>query len=416
MTALVGFCISLYSIASVDKKRQEHSYYPLYNFLIFGVTGAFLAGDMFNMYVWFEIMLISSFVLLALGGTKKQLEGAIKYVTLNLISSGVFLAGVAILYSLTGSLNMADIAAKLGHFPQKGLVTVAAMFFLIAFGIKAAVFPLFFWLPASYHTPPISIAAVFSGLLTKVGVYALIRVFTLIFVLDISYTHTIIMIVSALTMVIGVLGTAVQFDFRRILSFHIISQIGYLIMGLAIFTPLAIAGSIFFIMHIILVKTVLFLVSGIVHHLKGSFNLKKLGGIYRDYPWLSFLFLLPALSLAGIPPLSGFWAKIVLAKAAIDADLMWLVLTALGVSLLTLFSMSKIWNQVFWTNDPKETDGEEQMAAGPGPLWLMLVPVVFLVVCILLIGFYTGPFFNIAYEAAHQLLNREEYIDAVLKR
>ncbi|MBZ0307867.1 MAG: Na+/H+ antiporter subunit D, partial [Anaerolineae bacterium] len=169
MTGLIGLMTALYSVVSMDEARERFGYYPLLNVLIMGVCGAFLTGDVFNLYVWFEVMLIASFVLLALGGERAQLEGAIKYVTLNLMSSAIFLMAAGILYSVTGTLNMADLHIVLGDVNEPGLVTVLAIMFMIAFGIKAAVFPLFFWLPASYHTPPVAITTVFSGLLTKVG-------------------------------------------------------------------------------------------------------------------------------------------------------------------------------------------------------------------------------------------------------
>lgn len=414
ITSVIGLTTAIYSIPSIDIKRKSYGFFPLFNLLIFGVTGSFVAGDIFNLYVWFEIMLISSFVLLVLGGKKSQLEGAIKYVTLNFLSSGIFLAGVGIIYSLTGTLNMADLAVKVQLVEDKGMITLASMFFLVSFGIKAAIFPLFFWLPAAYHTPPVTIAAVFSGLLTKVGVYALLRVFTLIFILDVGYTHTLIMALSALTMVIGVLGAATQFDFRRILSFHIVSQIGYMIMGLAIFTPLAIAGTVFYLIHHIIVKTNLFFVAGLVHHLKGSFKLKYLGGVYRDHPWLAFLFLIPALSLAGLPPFSGFWAKFILIKAGIEANLIWLSIVALAVGLLTLFSMSKIWNEVFWTNEPEKENDPENFTPNNGPFWMMVLPVVVLASMTLIIGFFAAPFYDIAVETADQLMNRDIYIHSIL--
>src|SRR5690606_34292811 len=197
-----------------------------------------------------------------------------------------------------GTLNMADLSQKLADTEHPGTVTVLAMLFLVAFGIKSAIFPLFFWLPASYHTPPVAVSAVFAGLLTKVGVYALIRVFTLLFVHDVQFTHTLILILSGLTMLTGVLGAASQNEFRRILSFHIISQIGYMTMGLGLAglasTPTAaiaaLAGSVFYIAHHIMVKTNLFLVSGVTHYLQGSFQLHRLGGMYRSYPLLSVLF------------------------------------------------------------------------------------------------------------------------------
>jgi multicomponent Na+:H+ antiporter subunit D len=415
VSTLLGLAVAFYSIPAVDVHRESFGYYPFFNFLLFGVGGAFVAGDIFNLYVWFEIMLISSFVLLALGGEKRQLEGAIIYVTLNFFSSAIFLAGVAMLYSLTGTLNFADLAVKLKDVSDVGMVSVVALFFLVSFGIKAAIFPLFFWLPASYHTPPIAVAAIFSGLLTKVGVYALMRVFTLIFVLDIRFTHDLLLVIAALTMVVGVLGAASHYDFRRILSFHIVSQIGYMIMGLALYTPLALMGTVFYLMHHMIVKTNLFLISGVVHYLKGSYKLKYIGGVYRDHPWLAFLFLVPALSLAGLPPFSGFWAKFILIKAAIDEGAFWLVGVALGVSLLTLYSMTKIWNEVFWANEPEILNDPEPHVRGPGPLWMLVAPVVLLVICTLAIGLHPAPLLHLAEAAANQLLDREQMINAVLQ-
>ena len=187
--------------------------------LLAGVAGSFLTGDIFNLYVWFEVMLIASFALLILGGERAQMEGAVKYVTLNLLSSAIFLSAIGLLYGITGTLNMADIAVKLGAAENTGMVDVIAVMFMVAFGIKAAAFPLFFWLPASYHTGPVAVSALFAGLLTKVGVYALFRVFTLIFNQNVDFTHELLLWMAALTMLTGVLGAAAQFEFRRILSF-----------------------------------------------------------------------------------------------------------------------------------------------------------------------------------------------------
>ncbi len=246
VAGVVGVVVVLFSFGSIDEGRAAHSYYPLVLILLMGAAGAFLTGDIFNLYVWFEVMLIASFVLMALGGERAQLEGAIKYFALNLLESAFFLAAVGILYGLTGTLNMANLAATVGSVEQQGMVQVVAVLFLIAFGIKAAVFPLFFWLPASYHTPPVAVTTLFSGLMTKVGVYAIVRVFTLIFVQDTAYTHTIILVIAALTMVTGVLGAVAQYDFRRLLSFHIISQIGYLLLGLGLFTVAGLTGTVYF--------------------------------------------------------------------------------------------------------------------------------------------------------------------------
>jgi multicomponent Na+:H+ antiporter subunit D len=356
-------------------------------------------------------LLIASFVLLALGGERAQLEGALKYVTLNLISSAIFLAAVGILYGLVGTLNMADLHIQLNASPHAGLVKTLAILFMIAFGIKAAIFPLFFWLPSSYHTPPVAVSAIFAGLLTKVGVYTLIRVFTLLFVQDVAYTHTLLLILSGLTMLTGVLGAASQNEFRRILSFHIISQIGYMVMGLALFTPLALAGSIFYITHHIVVKTNLFLVSGVVHRLRGTYQLKELGGIYRLYPLLGLLFLIPAFSLAGVPPLSGFWAKFILIRAGLENEQYLIVATALVVGLLTLFSMTKIWAEVFWKAAPESEP--DRLNPPLARLPLLILPVVALAAITVVIGLFSEPFFVLASRAAEQLLDPTDYIEAV---
>ncbi|MBI2871354.1 MAG: Na+/H+ antiporter subunit D [Candidatus Omnitrophica bacterium] len=414
VSAVIGFAVMLYSLAHMDSGRESHGYYPLFNFLMMGVCGSFMTGDLFNMYVWFEVLLTSSFVLIALGGERAQVEGAIKYVTLNLISSALFLAGVGILYGLAGTLNMADLAVKIPQLGKTHLVTACALVFLVAFGIKAAVFPLFFWLPASYHTPPVAVSAIFAGLLTKVGVYALIRVFTLIFVGETSFTHSLILVVSALTMVTGVLGAVAQNEFRRILSFHIISQIGYMIMGLGLYTVAGLAGSIFYIVHHIIVKTNLFLVSGAVERCGGSFELKKLGGIYLKFPLLAALFLIPALSLAGMPPLSGFFAKLSLIQEGLVLKEYLVSGVALVVGFLTLFSMMKIWHEVFWKDAPVGaaplTARRQESLAG------LLFPVALLALLTVYLGVGAEGLFWLSQRAAQQLMHPSEYLAAVLKR
>ncbi len=417
ITAVIGLTTALFSIGSIDESRERYLYYPLLQFLLMGINGAFLTGDIFNLYVWFEVMLISSFVLLSLGGRRAQLEGAIKYVTLNLLSSAIFLAAVGILYGLAGTLNMADVSRKIPFIENQELVNVVAVLFLIAFGVKAAIFPLFFWLPASYHTPPAAVSAIFAGLLTKVGVYAIIRFFTTVFIYNSDFIKDILLVSAALTMLTGVLGAAAQNNFRKILSFHIISQIGYMILGVALFSPLAIAGAIFYIIHHIIVKTNLFFISGYVKKLKGSYNLKELGGVYKFYPMLGLLFLIPALSLAGIPPLSGFWAKFVLIKAGLELKEFLVVGIALLVGLLTLFSMTKIWNEVFWKDDPQNSENVTDItykSLTSGKKFMMILPIIILAFITIVIGFYAEPFFNIANESAMQLLDSSNYINSVL--
>ena len=415
ISGLMAFSTSIYSFGSIDAEREKFGFYTLLSTLFVGINGSFLTGDLFNLYVWFEVMLMSSFVLIALGGTKAQLEGAVKYVTLNLISSLFFLVAVGILYGIVGTLNMADLAVKIKTHQDPWLITTVALMFIIAFGIKSAMFPLFFWLPASYHTPPAVISAVFAGMLTKVGVYAMIRVFTLIFTNNPEVTNGVLIVLAGATMLVGVLGAAAQNDIRRILSFHIVSQIGYMIMGLALASPLAIAGAVFYIIHHIIVKTNLFLIGGIVNEIKGTFALNKLGGIYKAYPLLGLLFLIPALSLAGIPPLSGFWAKFSLVKAGFEAEAWFITGLSLFVSILTLFSMIKIWNEVFWKDLPEDVENIDKFSGfSTAKKRFLFIPVIILAVCTLIIGFFTAPFFDAAAGSASELVNNADYIKSVL--
>ena len=415
-SGLIGFTVTLYSIGFVDKNRQKYHFYLLFNALLLGVNGAFITGDVFNLYVWYEMMLIASFVLITLGGERKQLDGAIKYITINLVASMIFLAAAGLLYGKTGTLNMADLANKLSNGTEAAVVNSSAILFFIAFAIKAAVFPFFFWLPASYHTPPVAITALFAGLLTKVGIYSMIRFFTLFFITDIGYWKTLFLVLGSLTMVIGVITAASQFDIRRILSFHIISQIGYMLVGLGFFTPLGIAGAIYYMGHNIVAKTNAFLSAGIVYKIKGSYQLKEIGGLYKSHPFLAILFIVPAFALAGVPPLSGFFGKFVLIKAGFESGNFLVAFIALLVGLITLFSMIKIWNEAFWKNQPEgtETTAPEAATVRPGARFLLIFPSVILACMSILMGVLIGFFFNFAMIAAEQLLNPSGYIEAVL--
>lgn len=417
ISAFMGLMIAIYSLYDIDRERERFGYYPLLHILLMGVNGSFLTGDIFNLYVWFEVMLIASFILLALGNSKNQLQGALKYVFINLFSSLIFLFGVALLYGMTGTLNLADLAQRIPEIENTGLVTTVSMIFMVSFGIKAAIFPLFFWLPASYHTPPVAISAIFGGLLTKVGVYALIRVFTLLFTHDIGYTHTILLWVAGFTMVTGVLGAASHFEFRKILSFHIVSQIGYMIMGLAFNTTLGIMGAIFYVLHNILAKTNLFLISGIAQRLMGTFELKRMGGLYKHYPFLAVLFLISAFALAGFPPLSGFWAKLSLVKAGLSLEAYFITGVAILVGLLTLFSMTKIWMSAFWGVVPEEGVPEhfgKMPLFGAGKLYIMVIPVIVVAAVIVIVGLNAQPLLETCLIATEQLKNPNIYIEAVL--
>jgi len=433
LTGVIAVCIVLYSMGAMDRQRESFGYHPLVHAVLAACSGAFLTGDIFNMYVWFEVMLLASFVLLTLGGERGQLEAAIKYVTLNLLSSGMFLAAIGLLYGMTGTLNMAHLSIVLDRAENPGAITAVSMLFLVAFGIKAAVFPLFFWLPASYHTPPVAITALFAGLLTKVGVYSIIRTFTLLFDQQMDVTATIIMWISGLTMITGVLGAACQFEIRRILAFHSVSQIGYMLMGLGVAlyalakaqpdsvaaretAAIALAGSAMFLLHHGIVKGNLFLISGLVQRFTGTTELKDLGGLIKTHPWTGVLFMMSALSLAGIPISTGFWGKFVLIKGGLSAGAFALVAASLATGILTLYSMTKIWAEAFW-KEPPETMPAPPALHHPGErarIALMVVPIAALALATVLLGVFINPLYDAALRAGEQLLDAEGYQRSVL--
>jgi len=432
ISALVGFLVVIYSIPMMDESRVNFGFYGFVHLLFFGINGAFLTTDLFNLFVWFEVTLISSFVLMALGSERAQMEGAVKYVIINLFASAMFLSALGILYGKTGTLNMADLALKIGEsgYMEKELLTLTGMLFLVAFGIKSGLFPLFFWLPASYHTPPIPVTALFSALLTKMGMYSLIRVYTIVFDVTEPFTNHLLLVVAALTMLTGVLGAVAQYDTRRLLSFHIISQIGYAVMGLALATTLGIAGAIYFLLHNILAKTNLFLVAGVGERLRGSYWLKHIGGLYRTAPWLAVFFMISAFSLAGFPPLSGFFGKYALIKAGLEEAvqgksylLFIVVFTALGVGILTLFSMTKIFAEAFWKKQPDAEEAHLPPDGMPEPPGLptssvgkacLYVPIAMMALGTIMLGVLAEPALQICLRAAEELLNKDAYIQAVL--
>ena len=408
IAAITGLACLAYATAEISEQDRRAFFHPLSQVLLAGVCGAFVTGDLFNLYVWFEVLLIASFGLLVIGGSKAQTDGAVKYVALNLVATSLFLLATGLIYGLTGTLNMADLALAVPRVENVGVLNAAAMMLLAAFGMKAAVFPLFFWLPAAYHTPLVSVSAVFAGLLTKVGVYALIRVVTLIFTHDPAWTNTLLLWTAGLTMLTGVLGAAAQNEWRRILSFHIISQIGYMVMGLAIGTRLAIVGAVFYLVHHIVVKANLFLIAGVAQQLSGSMELKRSGGLYVAAPWLAILFFIPAFSLAGFPPLSGFWAKYIVIKAALDERGFWIAAAALVTGLLTIYSMTKIWGEAFWKPHP---GGAVPATEAPRA---MVAPIAALAACTVVIGLFAQPFLAVAERAAAELTEPARYIRAVL--
>lgn len=411
VTAFVAVAVAVYAVAGLDEARQRLGFHPLFHLLLLGVNGAFVTGDIFNLYVWFEVLLIASFVLLVLGNERAQLDGAVKYVGINLVSSVTFLAAVGLLYGHTGTLNMADAAGRLVELRGSGVEATLATLFIIAFGIKAALFPLFFWLPAAYHTPPAPVAAVFAGLLTKVGIYSLLRVFTLLFPDPTGYTQLVLLVLAAGTMVVGVAGALVQRNVQRLLAFLVISAMGYILMGLGFFTTLGLVGAVFYILQDVPVKTTLFLIGGMMERETGTNRLGEMGGLYQYRPLLSLAFVVPAFSLAGFPPFPGFWGKLTLVQAGLEAEQFTIVAVALIVGLLTLLVVAQVWSRAFW----RQAEQEDLRADGSaGQRVALNGSIAVLALALFAIGCYAQPLYGLAEQAATSLVDSQVYIEAVL--
>ena len=406
VAALMLLGVLVYAIGQQGVDRTHIGFHPVYLVMSAGISGAFLTGDLFNLFVSFEVMLSASYVLLTLGGRREQVRSGMTYVVISLFASALFLTAVALVYASTGTVNLADLATRLDTIPW-AVRQALVLLLLVAFGIKAAIFPLFFWLPDSYPTAPTAVTAVFAGLLTKVGIYAIIRTQTLLLP-DGQRPEVLLLVLAGATMLVGVLGAIAQNDIKRILSFHIVSQVGYMVMGLAFFTVAGLAGAILYMVHHIVVKTNLFLTAGLVEHRAGTGHLDRLSGLARSAPVLAVLFLAPALSLAGIPPLSGFVAKLALLDAGIDASSYAVVVISLLVSLLTLFSMTKIWSGAFWGEPDPDLSAPGSLPA------LMVAPTAALAVVSVAIAVLAGPLYDLCARAAADLLHAQGYLDAVL--
>ncbi|MCW1936374.1 proton-conducting transporter membrane subunit [Pseudomonas sp. MDMC_285] len=405
ISALVALVTLLYGVAKDNDSKIGRDFHLFIQGLLTGICGAFITADIFNLYVWFEVLLIASFALMALGGGSRRLAGSMTYVALNLFATLIFLLSAGLVYGASGTLNMGELAVIMRSGEAPPGVTPALLLMLLSFAIKAALFPVFGWLPATYHVALTAVSAMFAGLLTKVGVYALIRLVTLLWP-EHGLPHQLLLWVACATMLVGVLGAAAQTEVRRILSFHIVSQVGYMILGLALATPLALAGAVFYLIHHIVVKANLFFIGGLAARICGSERLADMGGLYKRMPWLALLFAIPALSLAGIPPLSGFWAKFLLVKASLDAAAWWASGIALLTGVFTLLSMNKIWNEAFLKPHPR---GEEalQTVTGIRAAWLGMSALALLTV---FIGLGAGPLIDYAVAAAAQLADPQAYL------
>ncbi len=408
--------VQIYSFWTVTEAQQKYFFYPLMQMMLLGVNWAFITGDIFNLFVAYEVMLIGSYGLMMAGADKAQVRQALKYVAINCIGSTLFVVGCGVIYATVGTLNMADLAVRTSVLTgqRAGLVTAGSMLLLVVFALKAAAFPLIYWLPDSYPVVPPGINGYFAGLLTKVGVYSLLRVFVMCFRQEgHEFANNVLLFLSGLTMLLGVLGAMCRWDIRRILSWHIISQVGYMVMGIGLagsvdprVVQMAVAGTIFYVVHHIVVKSCLFLVGGIAERVSGSQDLKQMGGVLELSPGAAGLFLVAALSLAGMPPFSGFLSKFVLAQAGLTGGNYLVVAISILTGFLTLYSMSKIWSYAFWRDRCRGDAGAGYRG--------MMAPTAVLVAFTIIMGIWAQPFLGIASRAADTLMRPAEYIQAVM--
>ena len=411
ISAAVMLAVLVYSLAQGTEYGDEDTpvaiFHPTYLVLAAGVANAFLSGDLFNLYVGFEILLAASYVLITLGGTGERIRSGTIYVVVSLVSSLVFLTAIALVYAATGTVNMAQLAQRLPDV-DPSVQLALHLLLLLAFGIKAAIFPLSAWLPDSYPTAPAPVTAVFAGLLTKVGVYAIIRTQTLLF--PDGRADTLLMVAALATMLVGVLGAVAQNDIKRLVSFTLVSHIGYMIFGISLASEAGLAAAIFYVAHHITVQTTLFLVVGLMERRGGSTSLDKLGGLARLAPGLAVLFFVPAMSLAGIPPLSGFLGKLGLLQAGVAAGTPLayvLVGGAVVTSLLTLYAIVKAWNKAFWQTAPAEVP-EVRLHRGMVGTTAALVGVG------LSLTVLAGPLYDYTQRAAATLRDPDQYVTSVL--
>lgn len=431
LLAVVWYAIGQ-GIRDGDQRQPVSIFLPTYLVLSAGVCTAFLAGDLFNLFVGFEVLLAASFVLLTIGASEDRVRAGISYVLVSMVSSLIFLIGIALVYAATGTLNMAELALRLDDI-SAGTRTALFAVLLVAFGIKAAVFPLSTWLPDSYPTAPAPVTAVFAGLLTKVGVYAIIRAHSLLF--PDGGLDNVLLVAGLLTMIIGILGAIAQSDIKRLLSFTLVSHIGYMVFGVALASQLGMSGAIYYVAHHIVVQTTLFLVVGLIERQAGASTLHRLGGLAAASPVLAFVFVVPALNLGGIPPFSGFIGKVALLEAGAEdgSALAWiLVAGSVVTSLLTLYVVARVWTKAFWR---ARADAPEGHLAGSAPAVLlddiediefadrdsvgrmpmgMLAPTGALIAVGLALTVAAGPIFSYSERAAAEVLDRGQYISAVL--
>ena len=424
LTSFVSFLSLIYSLDYIERKSLSASYYPLFSLLVAGLNGSFLTGDIFNLFVFFEILLLSSCGLVIAneqGGVTKssdKMEATFKYLVLNMLSSIVMLIAVSSLYATTGTLNMADISVKLSAMSAAGTlpwhVFAIALMFVVVFGNKAAIFPLHYWLPDVHPTAPSPISAMLSGVLIKVGAYGMLRVFFLIFIDTLDIFKPVIMYLALATIVVGAISAVAQTDVKRLLAYSSVSQIGYVFLGISFGSIYGITAALVYLVNHAVAKSMLFLTSGGIIHHAGTRDMRKMGGMVDSAPLMSLMFLVGAMSIAGMPPLGGFIAKLSLFDAGIGEQYYFAIGIALFFAIFTLFYMFRAMLLMFW-GEKRDVEKYGDYSHH-GTSFLMAVPIVVLALTIVGFGIYAEPLLTLANATAHQIIDPQPYIDAVMTR
>ncbi|MDX8045895.1 Na+/H+ antiporter subunit D [Gracilibacillus sp. S3-1-1] len=408
-TNIVAIACVFYAPKSLSQKQEEFYFYTFYFLLIAGVSGAFITGDLFNLFVFFEVLLMASYGLIVLGGEKVQLRESLKYVLINLFSSMLFVTTIAFLYSVVGTVNMAQIAERVGEVEQTGVLTTIGILLFFVFGTKAALFPLYYWLPKPYIAPNPVISALFGALLTKVGIYSLLRVFSLIFIHERNLTHEFFIWIAALTLVFGAIGALSTNNIKLVVAYNIIPAVGFMLLGIGVYNSTGFAGSVYYLINDMIIKAALFLLVGAIAYLAGTSDLRKMRGLIHHYPLLGWMFFIAAFVLAGIPPFSGFIGKLLLLQGAMEADQIVVAIIALASSLLILLSVMRIFIRGFWGEKDESFTPNKKAARG------FVFPIAFLLFFSVLLGVGAEWFYPTIEGIGDYLMNPQNYIESILK-
>lgn len=409
VTNIVSAICVVYAFATMEKAQEKLYFYAFVCFLIAGVNGSFLTGDIFNLFVMFEVMLLASYALITLGGKRFQLKESLVYIAINVVSSSLFLIAIAFLYGVVGTLNMAHISERIAEVGQTPLLTVISLLFLIVFSIKSGLM-LYQWLPGSYSVPPPAIAALFGALLTKVGIYALFRVFTLMFYHEITVTHKVIGFMAIITLIGGSIGAIAYINIRKIISYNIIISVGFILIGLVVANTTGFEGAIYYLIHDMFAKALLILLGGTMIYLTKTELYDEMSGLIRNHPFLGWMFFITVLALVGIPPLSGFIGKLFIAQSAIEAGEYFLLVVGFLSSLIVLYSLMRIFMNCFWGETILSEEEEKPLRK------IVLFPCLALTLIVIALGVFPETIAIYVQDAAHTLANPDVYIKAILNK